>query len=158
MHGASSSIGTVQEYLDSLPREKKDELAKVRELVLANLPEGYEEAFEWGMITWHVPLSRFADTYNGKPLMYAALTAQKNHFSLYLTGIYVSETAREAFETAYRNSGKKLDASKSCVRFKKSEDLPNDVIASTVQSMSVDEFVEQMKKMQSRPKKKTTSA
>ena len=75
------------------------------------------------MITYEVPLERFPETYNDKPLMYAALASQKNHMSLYLMGCYMSPDIRKNFEDAYKKSGKKFDAGKSCIRFKKVQDL-----------------------------------
>ena len=76
---------TVADYLTELPPERREAIEKVRETILQNLPEGYEEAMNWGMITYQVPLEVYPDTYNGKPLMYAALANQKNHMAVYLT-------------------------------------------------------------------------
>lgn len=97
----------------------------------------------WGMISYEVPLERFPDTYNGKPLMYAALASQKNHMAVYLTSVYTDEGRRKEFEDAYRATGKKMDVGKSCVRFKQLDDLPLDVIGDTIGSTPVDEFVRQ---------------
>jgi hypothetical protein len=94
-----------------------------------------------------VPLETYPDTYNGKPLMYAALASQKNYVSLYLTGIYMDEEAREEFETAYKATGKRYDVGKSCVRFRKLDDLPLPLIAESIAWLEVDEFVERMKQM-----------
>jgi hypothetical protein len=99
----------------------------------------------WGMITYEVPLSVYPDTYNGKPLMYAALASQKNHFALHLTGIYLSEERRASFEDAYRATDKRLDVGKSCVRFKRLEDLPLDLIGDTIALFTVDQFVTSVK-------------
>ncbi len=101
----------------------------------------------WGMITYEVPLATCPDTYNGKPLMYAALASQKNHMAVYLSGIYSSETGRQEFEAAYKATGKRMDVGKSCVRFKKLDDLPLELIGNTIGSMSVDEFVDLVKKV-----------
>ena len=76
----------------------------------------------WGMISYEVPLSTCPDTYNGQPLMYAALASQKRHMAVYLTGIYLDEAEREAFEEAYRATGKRFDVGRSCVRFRSLED------------------------------------
>jgi len=99
----------------------------------------------WGMIAYEVPLKICPETYNGQPLMYAALASQKNHMAVYLTGCYMSEAARERFEKAYRAAGKRLDAGNSCVRFKKLDDLPLDVIGETIAEYGVDEFVKKVK-------------
>ncbi|NNL98284.1 MAG: DUF1801 domain-containing protein, partial [Acidimicrobiia bacterium] len=109
--------------------------------ILANLPEGYEEAMNWGMITYQVPLDRFPDTYNGEPLMYAALASQKNHMAVYLTAVYADEETREEFVAAYRDTGKRMDMGKSCVRFRKLDDLPLELIGTTIAEVDVDTFV-----------------
>jgi hypothetical protein len=95
----------------------------------------------WGMITYQVPLETYADTYNRKPLMYAALASQKNHMSVYLTGIYMDEEERQDFETAYKSTGKRYDVGKSCVRFRKLDDLPLELIGDSIASLGVEEFV-----------------
>ena len=142
-----SEANTVEEYLAELPDERREMVETVRQVILENLPDGYEEAMNWGMITYQVPLETYPDTYNGKPLMYAALASQKNHVSLYLTGIYMDEEARETFKAAYKATGKRYDAGKSCVRFKKVDDLPLSLIGETIASLEVDEFVARMKQI-----------
>jgi uncharacterized protein YdhG (YjbR/CyaY superfamily) len=69
----------IEAYLADLPDDRREAIEEVRQVILENLPEGYEEAFNWGMITYQVPLETYPDTYNKKPLMYAALASQKNH-------------------------------------------------------------------------------
>ena len=85
-----SNAKTVKDYLNELPAKKRTVVKKVRDVILKNLPEGYEETMNWGMISYEVPLTRYPDTYNNKPLMFAAIAAQKNYFSLYLTPVYQS--------------------------------------------------------------------
>jgi len=145
-----SNARTVEEYLQSLPEDKKISLEQVRDVILSRLPEGYEEVMNWGMISYQVPLERFPDTYNGKPLLYAALAAQKNHMAVYLSGIYISEERRKRFEEAYRRTGKRFDTGKSCVRFKKLEDLPLDLIGEAIADMPVEMFTRQVEKARSR--------
>jgi uncharacterized protein YdhG (YjbR/CyaY superfamily) len=140
-----SEAETVQQYLDELPPDRREAIGTVRDVILANLPDGYEEAMSWGMITYQVPLATYPDTYNNKPLMYAALASQKNHMAVYLSGIYMLEGDRTAFEVAYRATGKKLDVGKSCVRFKTLDDLPVDLIGKTVAAFPVDDFVARVK-------------
>lgn len=140
-----SDADSVPEYLQELPDERRQALETVRRVVLDNLPAGYEEAMNWGMITWQVPLEIYPDTYNGRPLMYAALASQKNHMSLYLTGIYMDERAKKEFEGAYKATGKRYDVGKSCVRFRTLDDLPLDVIAEAIGEYEVDEFVARAK-------------
>ena len=135
-------INKVEEYLNELPDNRKESLSTVREVIIQNLPTGYDEVMNWGMITYEVPLVKFPETYNGKPLMYAALASQKNHMSVYLMGCYISPDIRKAFENAYKKSGKRFDAGKSCIRFKNVEDLSLKLIGKTIGSMSVDKFIE----------------
>jgi hypothetical protein len=136
-----SQATTVTEYLSELPDERRTALAAVRAVILANLPPGYEEVMNWGMIAYQVPLATCPDTYNGQPLAYAGLASQKQYMSLYLTGIYLSEDARTRFEAAYRATGKRFDAGKSCVRFKRLEDLPLDLVGEAIAAWSVDDYV-----------------
>jgi uncharacterized protein YdhG (YjbR/CyaY superfamily) len=137
-----SEATTVEDYLAQLPDDRREAVAAVREVILANLPEGIEEGLNWGMIAYEVPLSVAPETYNGQPLMFAALASQKNHMAVYLTGIYMDEGAREQFEADYRATGKRFDVGKSCVRFRKLEDLPLDLIGQAVSAMDMPEFVE----------------
>jgi uncharacterized protein YdhG (YjbR/CyaY superfamily) len=136
-----SEAATVTEYLATLPEDRRQALREVRGEILANLPEGFTETMNWGMISYEVPLSRYPDTYNGKPLMYAALASQKRHMAVYLSGVYSDPERRDAFLDAYRATGKKLDMGKSCVRFASLDDLPLELIGTTIASMSVDEFI-----------------
>ena len=136
-----SAATTVEEYLGELSAERREAMEAVREVALANLPEGYAEAMNWGMISWEVPLERYPNTYNKQPLMYAALASQKNYMSLYLMCVYTHEDDRTWFEERFRASGKKLDMGKSCVRFRRVEDLPMDLIAETIASTPVDEYI-----------------
>lgn len=138
-----SEAKTVEEYLAELPDDRRAAIAEVRDTILANLPEGYEEVMNWGMVTYQVPLEVYPDTYNKQPLMYAALASQKNYMAVYLSAIYSDEGARERFEAAYEVTGKRFDVGKSCVRFKKLEDLPLDVIGNAIGGVSLDDFVAQ---------------
>lgn len=137
-----SEATTVKQYLAELPKDRREAIAAIRKEILAHLPKGFEEAMNWGMITYQVPLETFPDTYNKQPLMYAALASQKNHMAVYLMGIYMSEKERTEFEANYRATGKRFDVGKSCVRFKKLDDLPIALIGDAIASMTVDEFIE----------------
>ncbi|NNK49745.1 MAG: DUF1801 domain-containing protein [Gemmatimonadetes bacterium] len=139
-----SEATTVEEYLAELPDDRRDALEAVRKVILDNLPEGYVEAMNWGMIAYEVPLERYPDTYNKQPLAFAALASQKNHMAVYLTGIYISDEARDEFEQAYRATGKRFDVGKSCVRFKKLDDLPLDLIGETVASLPVERLIKRV--------------
>ena len=138
---ARSSAATVEEYLDELAPDRREQIEAMREVVLENLPDGYEEAMNWGMISWEIPLERYPKTYNKQPLMYAALASQKNYMSLYLMCVYAHEGRHAEFERRFKASGKKLDMGKSCVRFKSVDDLPMDLIAETIASTSVEDYI-----------------
>ena len=136
-----SEATTVDEYLTELPVDRRAAIAAVRTVILDNLPDGYVESMNWGMIAYEVPLERYPDTYNKQPLAFAALASQKNYMAVYLTGIYISDAARREFEEAYRATGKRFDVGKSCVRFRKLDDLPLDLIGETVASLPVERLI-----------------
>jgi uncharacterized protein YdhG (YjbR/CyaY superfamily) len=137
----SSKETTPAAYLASLPPEQRKVVSAVRAVVKNHLPKGYVETMNWGMLCYEVPLERYPDTYNGKPLMYAALAAQKNYYALYLTGPASDKTQMKRLTAAYQAAGKKLDMGKGCLRFKSLEELPLDVIADMVASKSVDDTI-----------------
>ena len=139
-----SDAATVDQYVSQLPAGRREAIQAVRQVILKNLPQGYEEVMTWGMIAYQVPLETYPDTYNGKPLMYAALASQKNHMAVYLTGIYMHDETRRAFEAAYRATGKRYDVGKSCVRFRKLEDLPLALIGESIASLGVSEFIDRV--------------
>jgi hypothetical protein len=155
---ATSKARTVGEYLKALPPERREAVSAVRKTILDNLPKGYEESMQSGMIGYTVPLSRFPETYNGAPLMYAALGAQKNYSSVYLMGVYADPETRKWFEEAYRKADKTLDMGQSCVRFKTLDDVPLDVIGEAIARTPVAEFIGRYeaarKSARSRPRKK----
>ena len=137
-----SRAQTVKEYLTEIPADRRKEIETVRKIILANLPKGYEEGMDYGMIVYYIPLSRYPDTYNKHPLAVAALAAQKNYLSVYLNCVYGDAKYMQWFKKAYAASGKKLDMGKSCVRFKTADDLPLDVIGETVSKVPVDKYIE----------------
>ena len=139
----SSSATTVEEYLAEISEERRGDVEIVRTLILENLPAGYVETMRWGMITYEVPLETYPDTYNGKPLMFVALAAQKRHLALYLTNVAFVRGGEESFKTKYLKTGKKLDMGRSCLRFRKVDDLATEVIAESINAMPLDEFIEE---------------
>jgi hypothetical protein len=153
----NSNAATIDLYLAELPADRKAAIEIVRRVILDNLPNGYEEVMNWGMITYQVPLSVYADTYNKKPLMYAALASQKNHMAVYLMGIYMNDESRERFEEDYRATSKRLDMGKSCVRFRKLDDLPLALIGKNIAAIPVDKFVAGAKMAVSTRKRKKKS-
>jgi hypothetical protein len=149
-----SKANTVAEYLLELPEERKVQIERVRNTILANLPSGYEEVMNWGMICYQVPLEVYPDTYNKKPLMYAALSSQKNHMAVYLSGLYMYADKQRSFEDEYRQTGKKFDMGKSCVRFRKLDDLPLELIGKTIAQLPMNDFVRDVKEIFSHRKTK----
>jgi hypothetical protein len=134
--------GSVEDYLGELPWERREALQEVRKVVLDNLPAGYVETMNWGMICYEVPLAICPDTYNKQPLMFAGLASQKRHMGLYLMCVYSHQGSRDAFEEKFRASGKKLDMGKSCVRFKRLDDLPLEVIGETIAATPVEAYIQ----------------
>ena len=143
---ASSRATTVEEYLAELPAERRAVVAAVRDVVLRHLPPGYEETMNWGMISYEIPLARYPTTYNKQPLAYAALAAQKNHYALYLNGAYQQPARASALEEGFARAGKKLDMGKSCLRFKRLDDLALDAVAESIASTPPEEFIAEYEK------------
>jgi hypothetical protein len=140
-----SDAGTVEEYLESLQPERREVVSAVRDVINEALPHGYVEGIAFGMIGWSVPLERFPDTYNGQPLSYVALAAQKRYYSLYLNSVYAGSVEQDEFRRRWEATGRKLDMGKSCVRFKRLDDLDLDLVSEVVASTSTDAFIQQYK-------------
>jgi Domain of unknown function (DU1801) len=139
---ATSTSTTPDDYIASLPDDRRETVAALVDVVRANLPEGYEEGMAYGMIGWWVPLERFPDTYNGQPLGLAGIASQKNYISLYLLSVHGDPETERWFKERYEASGKKLNMGKSCVRFRRLEDVPLDVIGETIARAKLDELVD----------------
>lgn len=139
---AKSTAATAEEYLAELPEDRREVVSAVRDVILRGLPEGYREMVGWGMLNYAIPLERYPDTYNKQPLSYLALAAQKNHYALYLTGAYADPEHAAWIADEFAKAGKKLDMGKSCLRFRRLEDLPLDVIARSVASMPSERLIE----------------
>jgi hypothetical protein len=138
-----SKATTVRQYLDELPEERRSAIEAVRKVILANLGEGYEEGMQYGMIGYYVPHRLYPAGYHAdpkQPLPFVALASQKNAMSLYL-GVYAESTLDTWFRSAWKKTGKKLDMGKSCIRFKRVDNLALDVIAEAVRRMPLDAFV-----------------
>jgi hypothetical protein len=132
---------TVEEYLAELPEERREVIASVRAIIKKNLPHGYEETMRWGMISYEVPLTRFANTYNKQPLSYAALAAQKNYYAVYLNCISACSEREARLRAEFEKAGKKLDIGKACIRFKRLEDLALGAIGKAIAEVPVDKFI-----------------
>jgi uncharacterized protein YdhG (YjbR/CyaY superfamily) len=137
----SSKAATPDAYLDELPPERRELVERLRAIVNANLPDGYVERMNWGMISWELPIERYPETYNGQPLGFAGLAAQKNHTALYLNCIQASPERTERLKTAWAAAGKKLDMGKSCLRFQRADQVAEDILAEAIASVPVDQFI-----------------
>ncbi len=146
---------TVNQWLASVPAERKDAINAVRKVVNKHFPRGYEETVDWGMLAWVVPLATLPNTHNGRPLLLAALGAHTKRMTLYLMSVYGDPKLRREFETAYKRTGKKLDMGGCCVHFKTLDDLPLDVVGNTVARVTVDQYVERYESLR---KKKSPKA
>jgi hypothetical protein len=137
-----SKAKTVAEYLESLPEERGKVIGAVRKVIRTNLPKGYQESMSWGVISYEIPLSRYPDTYNGKPLMMAGLAAQKNNYTLYLMCVYSDPKLAQWLGGEFEKIGKKLAMGTSCVRFKKLDDLPLAAVGKLISRVTVDKYLE----------------
>jgi hypothetical protein len=138
---APGTAATADAYVAQLPVERQEAIVAVRRVILENLPPGYQETMQYGMISYVIPLERYPKTYNGQPLAYVSLASQKNYMSLYLMCVYGDTEVERWFAEGFRAAGKKLNMGKSCVRFKKIEDLPMDLIGETIARMPVPGFI-----------------
>lgn len=150
---------TVDEYLASLPEDRRAALSAVRNVILENLDEGYEEGIQYGMIGYYVPHKVFPAGYHcdpKQPLPFASLASQKNHMAIYLMCVYGEQ--EQWFREAWVKTGKKLDMGKSCVRFKKLEDVALDVLGEAIRRMPVKAYIQHYESAIRRPAKETQSA
>ncbi len=128
-------------YLNELPEDRREMMIEIRKVILENLPEGYEERMNWGMISYEIPLETYADTYNKQPLSYVAVASQKRHMAIYLMGCYMDQEQTKLLHDAFDVMGVKPNMGKSCVRFTKLEKIPLETIGKLVGMMSVDDYI-----------------
>ena len=146
---------TVNQWLASVPAERRDAIRAVRDAVNEHLPRGYAETVDWGKLAWVVPLDTLPDTHNGHPLMLAALGAHTKIMTLYLMSVYCDPKLRREFQAAYKRAGKKLDMGGCCIHFKKLDDLPLDVVGDTIARVALEEYVERYERSRTtKPPKK----
>ncbi|GJM20072.1 MAG: hypothetical protein DHS20C14_22850 [Phycisphaeraceae bacterium] len=137
---------TVKAYLDALPEDRRKALSAVRATIRKNLPKGYAEGIQYGMIGYFVPHSIYPPGYHcdpKQPLPFASLASQKNHMGLYMFCLYNDKGAQDKFARDWKAAAGKLDMGKSCVRFKKLEDVPLDVVGRAIKAMPAKKFVAQ---------------
>lgn len=132
---------TVAQYLAALPADRRAVIAKVRAAVKRAMPKGYQEMMGYGMIMWSVPLKVLPNTYNGYPLCYVALAAQKRHYALYLMGCYGNKALMDELKAGYKAAGLRLDMGKSCLRFTSLDRLALEVVTKAIARVPVAQFV-----------------
>lgn len=138
---ASSNATTVKEYLNELEPDRREIISAVLKVIQKSIPDGFEETMNWGMICFEVPLSIYPKTYNKKPLMNVALSAQKNYNSLYLMSAYTDDKLLNELKQGFQDANLKMNMGKSCIRFKKLGDIPLDTIGNIISKVSLDEFI-----------------
>lgn len=140
-----STATTISAYLEEIPEERKDALKKLRETILKNIPKGFVEQMTYGMIGYVVPHSIYPNGYHCTPelpLPFISFASQKNFIAIYHMGIYANPELLNWFVTEYpKHSTQKLDMGKSCIRFKKVDQIPFELIAELAQKMSVQEWI-----------------
>jgi len=139
-----SKATTVKAYLAELPPDRRDAIEAVRKVILMNLDKDYQESMSYGMIGYCVPHSVYPPGYHcdpKQPLPFAGLASQKNHMSIYLMCTYGDSDHAEWFKKAWAKTGKKLDMGKSCIRFKKIEDVALDVIGESIRRVPAKKYI-----------------
>ncbi len=141
-----SKAKTPKAYLSSLPKDRRDALEAVRKVIVKNLGKGYAEGMQYGMIGYFVPHSVYPPGYHcdpKQPVPFAAIASQKNYMSVYLNAMYGGGFDESWIRARFEAAGKKLDMGKCCIRFKKLEDLPLDVIGEAIRSVPMKQYIEQ---------------
>jgi len=138
----SSRALTVEQYLAELPRDRREVISALRDVVNRNVPPGYVERMNWGMICWEIPLARYPHTYNGYPLGHLALAAQKNNYAIYTLAPNGSPELAAWMREEYRRAGQKLDMGKSCTLFRKLEGMPMSVLERLAAFSTVEQTIE----------------
>lgn len=146
-----SAATTVEAYLNELPEDRVAPMQQLREVILSNLPQGFEEMMNYGMIGYVVPYSVYPPGYHCKPkqpLPFLALASQKNFIAVYHMGIYGDESLLKWFEEAHAKTGVgKLDMGKSCIRFKKMDKIPYDLIGELCTKMTPAQWIDIYERM-----------
>jgi len=134
-----------EEYIDQVPEERKATLKKLRKTIKDNLPKGFEEGMQYNMISYYVPHAVYPDGYQcnpKEPLPFMSFASQKNSVNFYHSGIYANEEIYKWFVEEYpKYCQRKLDMGKTCIRFKKLEEIPYELLAALVRKISVNEWI-----------------
>lgn len=141
----TSKAATVDEYLAELPEDRREALQAIRRVVNSNLGSGFEEGMQYGMIGWFVPHSVYPAGYHcdpKQPLPFMGLASQKNHIGFYAFCIYTDSKVKDWFVDEFQKAGKRLDMGKSCIRFKKLEAIPLELLGQLTSKISVEKFIQ----------------
>ena len=135
-----------EDYISQVPEERQEALKKLRKVINDNLSKGFKEGIQYGMIGYYVPHSIYPDGYHctpTEPLPFMSFASQKNSINLYHSGIYAKPELHDWFVNEYpKHCKRKLDMGKSCIRFKKLDEIPFDLIGELTAKMNVDEWIE----------------
>lgn len=136
---------TVDEYIKELPEDRKEVIEKIRKVILDNLPKGFEETISYGMLGYVVPHSIYPKGYHcntNLPLPFINIASQKNFIALYHMGIYAEPVLLDWFVSEFpKHSKSKLDMGKSCIRFKKMDDIPYELIGQLASKMTTEDWI-----------------
>lgn len=140
-----SSATTVEQYIEDIPQDRKEGIEKLRAVILENLPNGFEEGISYGMIGYYVPHKIYPEGYHCNPklpLPFMSFANQKNSINFYNMELYVNPELYNWFVTEFpKYSTQKLDMGKSCIRFKKYEHIPFELIAQLVRKVTVEDWI-----------------
>ncbi len=142
---SKSNATTPEEYIESLPEDRRDIMRKLRKVILENLPKGFKEGMGYGMIGYVVPHTLYKPGYHvdpKQPLMFMSLASQKNHIALYHMGLYGGAELDWFKKEWPKHTAKKLDMGKSCIRFKKPEDVPLELIGELCTRMTPQQWID----------------
>jgi len=138
-------VKTIEEYISQIPEERREAFRKLLETVDRNLPEAFQQTMQYGMVTWVVPMKTYPAGYHcakDTPLPFISVASQKNFVAFYHMGIYSDQTLLDWFVSEFpKHSQKKLDMGKSCIRFKKMEDIPFELMGELCAKISVNEWI-----------------
>jgi len=140
-----SKAETPKQYVEELPEDRKPIIKKIRSIIRKSLPKGFKEVMNYGMLGYVVPHSIYPDGYHCDPklpLPFMALASQKNFIALYHSGIYANPKLYDWFVAEYpKHSTRKLDMGKSCIRLKKMDDIPYDLIEELCTKMTTEDWI-----------------
>lgn len=136
---------SVEDYISKIPEERQEIFKKIFDTITDNLPEGFQKGVSYGMVGWDVPLETYPAGYHctpGSPLPFMGLASQKNFIAFYHMGMYAKPELLDWFVAEFpKHSKRKLDMGKSCVRFKKMDDIPLELLAEVSKKMTVVDWI-----------------